>query len=31
MENESLRDVVGLGVLMLIIGATQMWGALLGA
>lgn len=31
MENESLRDVVGLGVVMLIIGAAQMWGALLGA
>ncbi len=31
MENESLRDVVGLGVLMVIIGAAQMWGALLGA
>lgn len=31
MENESLRDIVGLGVLMLIIGASQMWGALLGA
>lgn len=31
MENESLRDIVGLGVLMLIISATQMWGALLGA
>ena len=31
MENESLRDVVGLGVLMMIIGAVQMWGALLGA
>ena len=31
MENESLRDIVGLGVVMLVIGAAQMWGALLGA
>ena len=31
MENETLRDVVGLGVLLMVIGATQMWGALLGA
>jgi len=31
MENESLRDVVGLGVLIMIIGAAQFWGALLGA
>ena len=31
MENETLRDVVGLGVLMLVIGAAQLWGALLGA
>ena len=31
MENETLRDAVGLGVLILIIGASQMWGALLGA
>jgi len=31
MENEGLRDVLGLGVLMLLIGASQMWGALLGA
>ena len=31
MENETLRDVVGLGVLLMVISATQMWGALLGA
>lgn len=31
MENEGLRDVLGLGVLMLVIGASQMWGAILGA
>ena len=31
MENEALRDIVGLGVLLVVIGATQMWGALLGA
>jgi hypothetical protein len=30
MENETLRDVIGLGVLMMVIGASQMWGALLG-
>lgn len=30
LENETLRDVVGLGVLMVVIGAAQMWGALLG-
>lgn len=30
MENEALRDAVGLGVLILIIGAAQLWGALLG-
>ncbi len=29
MENETLRDVAGLGVLLLLIGAVQMWGALL--
>lgn len=31
MENESLRDVVGLGVLIMVIGAAQLWGMLLGA
>ncbi len=31
MENETLRDVIGLGVLMMVIGAAQIWGALLGA
>ena len=31
MENETLRDVVGLGVLMMVISAAQLWGALLGA
>ena len=31
MENETLRDVVGLGVLMVVIGAAQFWGVLLGA
>lgn len=31
MENETLRDGVGLGVLVLLIGAAQLWGALLGA
>lgn len=31
MENETLRDVVGLGVLLTVIGAAQLWGALLGA
>ncbi len=31
MENEALRDIVGLGVLLVVIGAAQMWGALLGA
>lgn len=31
MENETLRDGVGLGVLILLIGAAQLWGALLGA
>ena len=29
MENESLRDVIGLGVLVLIVGAAQLWGAIL--
>jgi len=31
MENEALRDGVGLGLLILIIGAAQMWGAFLGS
>lgn len=31
MENETLRDVVGLGVLMMVIGAVQFWGVLLAA
>lgn len=31
MENENLRDAVGLVVLMAVIGAAQLWGALLGA
>jgi len=29
MENERLQDVVGLGVLLMVIGAAQLWGALL--
>ena len=29
-ENETLRDAAGLGVLILVICASQMWGALLG-
>lgn len=29
MENETLRDAVGLGVLILMISAAQMWGAVL--
>lgn len=31
MENETLRDGLGLGVLILLIGAALLWGALLGA
>lgn len=31
MENQALRDGVGLGLLILLIGAAQMWGALLAA
>ncbi len=31
MENETLRDVVGLGVLLMVIGTAQLWGVLLGA
>ena len=31
MENEILRDALGLGVLLMVIGAAQLWGALLGA
>ncbi|NJO34977.1 MAG: hypothetical protein HC869_19530 [Rhodospirillales bacterium] len=31
LENEALRDGMGLGLLVLIIGAAQWWGALLGA
>ena len=31
MENESLRDIVGLGVLIAVIGAAQFWSVLLGA
>lgn len=31
MENETLRDGIGLGVLVLLISAAQLWGALLGA
>lgn len=31
MENETLRDVVGLGVLLMLIGVVQVWGAVLGA
>ena len=31
MENETLRDIVGLGVLIMVIGAAQYWGTLLGA
>ena len=31
MENETLRDIVGLGVLLMVIGAAQFWGMLLGA
>lgn len=30
MENEALRDGVGLGLLILLIGAVQVWGAVLG-
>lgn len=30
MENETLRDVIGLGVLIMVVGAAQAWGALLG-
>lgn len=30
LENETLRDAVGLGVLVSLIGAAQWWGALLG-
>ena len=30
-ENETLRDAAGLGVLMLVIGAAQLWGGLLAA
>lgn len=30
MENEALRDIAGLGVLILVISAAQLWGALLG-
>ena len=30
MENEILRDVLGLGVLMVVIGAAQMFGAAMG-
>lgn len=31
MENENLRDVVGLGVLLTVISAVQAWSVLLGA
>lgn len=31
MENETLRDVIGLGVLIIVIGAAQVWSVLLGA
>lgn len=31
MENDILRDALGLGVLMTIIGAAQLWSVLLGA
>lgn len=31
MENEALRDAIGLGVLILIIGAAGLWGTILGA
>ncbi len=31
LENETLRDAMGLGVLILVIAASQLWGALLGA
>jgi hypothetical protein len=30
-ENEALRDGIGLGLLLVIIGAAQVWSALLGA
>ena len=30
MENETLRDVVGLGVLLMVIGASQFWVSLIG-
>ena len=29
MENETLRDFVGLGVLIAVISAAQLWGGLL--
>jgi len=31
LENETLRDAAGLGVVFLVISAAQFWGALLGA
>lgn len=31
MENEALRDGIGLGLLILLICAVQMWGAFLAA
>jgi hypothetical protein len=31
MENQSLRDGIGLGLLILAIAAVEMWGAVLGA
>jgi hypothetical protein len=31
MENEALRDGIGLGLLILLIGAAQLWSAVLGA
>lgn len=31
MENQSLRDGIGLGLLIVVIAAAQMWGAVLGA
>lgn len=31
MENEALRDGLGLGLLILLIGVAQMWSAILGA
>lgn len=31
MEKDALRDVIGLGVVMMVIGAAGLWSMLLGA